>query len=238
MEPIDGSLAKVHHPWLSMLCSKYCLCVLLKFPYLLSTAKLFQECGKLRLRAKGVCVAVGRPKRQPVRPEPLKQKDGESPWEWGKGRRVWHYFFVLSPTGLIVERTVQYDVSEVYYRWVLNGSERYLWFLISFWWRVAKICKPSFPLLGSKLTSRRFGTQGVYIFTKKCLPPHPPMIQNYASVIFSRSYWKMTPFHLCEDEKDKMPEVVTTDKELAVRSPGHASQEALGRKRGKVLQRS
>lgn len=37
----------------------------------------------------------------------------------------------------------------------------------------------------------------------------------------------MTPFHLCQDEKDKMPEVVATDKELAVRSPGHASQEAL-----------
>ena len=99
--------------------------------------------------------------------------------------------------------------------------------LYTSWWRVAKICKPSFPLLGSKLTSRRFGTQGVYISIKKCLPPHPSMIQNYASVIFSGSYWKMTPFHLCQDEKDNMPEVVATDKELAVRSPGHASQEAL-----------
>lgn len=83
------------------------LCFLEVPPNVFSTAKLFQECGKLRLRAKGVCVAVKGPKRRPaVRPEPLKQKDGKSTWDWERVRRVWHDFFVLSPAGWIVEPIV------------------------------------------------------------------------------------------------------------------------------------
>ena len=67
-----------------------------KVPSPFSTTKLFQECGKLRLRAKGVCVAVGGPKRRPVPPEPLKQEDGESSWDWERVGRVGTYIEICS----------------------------------------------------------------------------------------------------------------------------------------------